>query len=354
MSKRSRIITSILTVLFAITAVSALTVYAENMDEDPGGGQSGYSEEQGNQGGNDGDSGNQGGGSDSDSGNQGGGNEGGSGSDYQPQHDYGNDSDYGNNYGNDDDNDSNYNSNYNSYSNRSSNNYDDDGGSDSYYDMDGNRYSNSSDIYVGGDQTYTPPVTIPETTAALYDTSTAKIDNQTLTGNDWKEIQAKLTEASNNANSKDVDTGDFAFIQKNTEVEDNGHWMLILGFALIILSVIGFVILIARAGERKRVPAYRGAGAAAARKAPRYRSEKAPAAAAADTKTDAEPDADAAAAVEADADADADTDKDADIDDDIDADIDADTDTKPEPAKPDKASEKPKKRSKKGTRYRKD
>ena len=52
-----------------------------------------------------------------------------------------------------------------------------------------------------------------------------------------------------------------------------------------------------------------------------------------------------------DADADADTDKDADIDDDIDADIDADTDTKPEPAKPDKASEKPKKRSKKGTRY---
>ncbi len=203
MSKRSRIITSILTVLFAITAVSALTVYAENMDEGPGGGQSGYSEEQGNQGGNDGDSGNQGGGSDSDSGNQGGGNEGGSGSDYQPQHDYGNDSDYGNNYGNDDDNDSNYNSNYNSYSNRSSNNYDDDGGSDSYYDMDGNRYSNSSDIYVGGDQTYTPPVTIPETTAALYDTSTAKIDNQTLTGNDWKEIQAKLTEASNNANSKD-------------------------------------------------------------------------------------------------------------------------------------------------------
>lgn len=328
MSRRSRIITSVLTVLFAITAAGALTAYAENMDEGPGG-QSGYSEEQGNQGGNDGDSGNQGGGSEgggsesggSDSGSQGGGSESGGGSDYQPQRDYGGDTDSDSDY-----------------SNRGSNNNydDDDSGSDSYYDMDGNRYSNSSEIYVGGDQTYTPPVTVPETTAALYDTSSTKVDNRTLTNSDWKDIQAKLTEASNNANAKDADTGDFAFIQKNTEVEDNGHWMLILGFALIILSVIGFVILIAHAGERKRVPAYSGS-----RTAPRYRSEKKQAAAAADAKADEEPQADA------------DADVDADMDADIDADTDAGADTKPEPANQDKASEKPKKRSKKGTRYKK-
>jgi hypothetical protein len=336
MSRRSRIITSVLTVLFAITAAGALTAYAENMDEGPGG-QSGYSEEQGNQGGNDGDSGSQGGGSEgggsesgggSDSGSQGGGSESG-GSDYQPQRDYGNDNDYSGDSDNDSDRD---------YSNRGSNNNydDDDSGSDSYYDMDGNRYSNSSEIYVGGDQTYTPPVTVPETTAALYDTSSTKVDNRTLTNSDWKDIQAKLTEASNNANAKDADTGDFAFIQKNTEVEDNGHWMLILGFALIILSVIGFVILIAHAGERKRVPVY-----SSSRTAPRYRSEKTQAVAAADAKADEEPQADA------------DADVDADMDADIDADTDAGADTKPEPAKQDKAPEKPKKRSKKGTRYRK-
>lgn len=342
MSRRSRIITSVLTVLFAITAAGALTAYAENMDEGPGG-QSGYSEEQGNQGGNDGDSGSQGGGSEgggsesggsdsgnqgggsesggNDSGSQGGGSESGGGSDYQPQRDYGGDTDSDSDY-----------------SNRGSNNNydDDDSGSDSYYDMDGNRYSNSSEIYVGGDQTYTPPVTVPETTAALYDTSSTKVDNRTLTNSDWKDIQAKLTEASNNANAKDADTGDFAFIQKNTEVEDNGHWMLILGFALIILSVIGFVILIAHAGERKRVPAYSGS-----RTAPRYRSEKKQAAAAADAKADEEPQADA------------DADVDADMDADIDADTDAGADTKPEPANQDKASEKSKKRSKKGTRYKK-
>ena len=338
MSRRSRIITSVLTVLFAITAAGALTAYAENMDEGPGG-QSGYSEEQGNQGGNDGDSGSQGGGSEgggsesgggNDSGNQGGGSESG-GNDYQPQRDYGNDNDYSGDSDNDSDSDS-------DYSNRGSNNKydDDDSGSDSYYDMDGNRYSNSSEIYVGGNQTYTPPVTVPETTAALYDTSSTKVDNRTLTNSDWKDIQAKLTEASNNANAKDADTGDFAFIQKNTEVEDNGHWMLILGFALIILSVIGFVILIAHAGERKRVPAYNGS-----RTAPRYRSEKTQAVVAADATADEEPQADA------------DADVDADMDADIDADTDAGADTKPEPAKQDKAPEKPKKRSKKGTRYKK-
>lgn len=228
MSKRARFITAILSVLFALTAIGAVTAYAENMDEGNDSPQDSYSEQQDDGPGQQGDDESQ---QDEYDDPQ----QGGSGSQYEDSSD--DDEDYGS-------------------SSSRYNDYDEDDDDGYYYDSDGNEYNSPDDIYVGGDQTYTPPASTPSTTAALYDTTSTKIDNQTLTGNDWKDIQKKLTESSNS--TKNSDSGDFAFIQKNTSTEDNGHWMLIVGFALILLSVIGFITLIARAGRNKKtVPAVR-------------------------------------------------------------------------------------------------
>ncbi len=128
-----------------------------------------------------------------------------------------------------------------------------------YYDADGNRYDNPSDVYVGNNQTYIPPSVTPSTTAALYDTSKTKIDDETLSNSDWLEIKNNL--ANPNTASKSTDSGDFAFIQNNASVDDNGHWMLILGFALIALSIAGFIYLIyASVNRRKNTAAATASG----------------------------------------------------------------------------------------------
>lgn len=128
-----------------------------------------------------------------------------------------------------------------------------------YYDSEGHRYNNPTDVYVGSNQTYIPPSITPSTTAALYDTSKTKIDDQTLSNSDWLEIKNNLANPSNASKSNDSD--DFAFIQNNTSTDDNGHWMLILGFSLIALSIAGFIYLIyASVNRRKNTAAATAAG----------------------------------------------------------------------------------------------
>lgn len=230
MTKHSRLIAAILTLLFVLSACTALTVYAE---PDGGSDSPGISSGDGQQGGNDGGS---------DSGNDGGSD---SGNDHQQGDDSYNDggNSGGNSYDDDDDDDSGYN-NQNQNNRNSYSDYDEE------YDYEGERSSTGEILYVGGDQTYVPPATIPSTTAALYDTSKVKVDESTLTKSDWADIKQKLTASANTDNNPD--TGDFAFIQKNTSVEDNGHWMLYLGFALIGLGVIGIIFLIIKASERRK------------------------------------------------------------------------------------------------------
>ena len=139
--------------------------------------------------------------------------------------------------------------------NNNDNNYD---SSNVYYDADGNTYSDVNDVYVGGDQTYSPPASTAPS-APLYDTSKTKVDDKTLTDSDWKDIKAKLTGAGN----KKSDGGDFAFIQNNNSSEDNGHLIFILGIVLIVLSVAGFTYLIVSASMRRKKTALAHAGKAA-------------------------------------------------------------------------------------------
>lgn len=137
-------------------------------------------------------------------------------------------------------------SNYSPEYYESSDSYDDDEGGYVYYDGDGNSYSNQDDVYVGGGQSYQPPVSTAPS-AALYD-SDSKIDVNELSKNDWGDI-AKLLK---NTGSSDSDGDDFAFIQKNTSKSDNGHWIIICGAACILLSITGFIYLIASKISRKR------------------------------------------------------------------------------------------------------
>ena len=142
--------------------------------------------------------------------------------------------------------------------------------SDVYYDADGNTYSDYSEVYVGGDQTYTPPMSTAPS-APLFDTSKTKVDEKTLSSSDWNDIKAKLSGASG---TSDDNGGDFAFIQNNDAAGDNGHLILILGFTLIALSVAGFAYLISSAVARRKKTALAHAGKSAAHSAngARYRS----------------------------------------------------------------------------------
>ena len=197
MSRHSRFITAILSVLFALTAIGAMTSSAEEVSEG-GGGDAPHVEQSYDEPG--------GGGGQEDPDPQ-----------PQPQQDSQGEGSQG---GGDDDSGSGR----GGYSSSS-----DDDSIIYYYDSDGHEYSNPSQIYVGGDQTYNPPPSVPATTAALYDTSKSNVDGSTLTSNDWKDIQNRLRD-------------------------------LVLGFALIILSITGFITLIAGAGRRKKAAVRRSTG----------------------------------------------------------------------------------------------
>ena len=101
-------------------------------------------------------------------------------------------------------------------------------------DYDYNDNSQSSELYVGGGQTYDPPASTAAS-VPVYDVDSRKIDDSVLSSKDWKDIQASL----NNAGDSNSGDDDFSFIKNNDSKLNNGDWMLFLGIALIILSIAG-------------------------------------------------------------------------------------------------------------------
>lgn len=174
-----------------------------------------------------------------------------------------------NGYSNDDSGNSGNNSGSNS-GNAGSNNSSDNN-SAVYYDSNGNEHNNQSDVYVGGGQTYVPPVSTAPSAPLIK--SQGKIDVNELSKNDWNDIKASLAKANKNGGVSDGD--DFSFIQKNTAKGDNGHLVLVLGIAMLVLSVAGFIYLIvSKVRSRKQMAAPLAAKAAGAHSAEgsRYRS----------------------------------------------------------------------------------
>lgn len=109
--------------------------------------------------------------------------------------------------------------------------------SNDYDYNDNNNYndnSQSSELYVGGGQTYDPPASTAAS-VPVYDVDSKKIDDSVLSSKDWKDIQASL----NNAGDSNSGDDDFSFIKNNDSKLNNGDWMLFLGIALIILSIAG-------------------------------------------------------------------------------------------------------------------
>lgn len=140
--------------------------------------------------------------------------------------------------------------------------YEDDSSSQIYYDSDNG--GESSEFYVGGGQSYVPPVSTAPS-APLYE-SNRKIDDSVLSNSDWKDISASLKNAGKGSEN---DSDDFAFIKNNDSLDDNGEWMLFTGIACLALSAAGIAyVIISAVSKRKKLSgglsgkqyAYAGAG----------------------------------------------------------------------------------------------
>lgn len=129
--------------------------------------------------------------------------------------------------------------------------YSDSGNTPVYYDSDGNEHTDQSDVYVGGGQSYDPPVSTAPSVAPFKTQN--NIDVNELSKNDWNDIKKSLEKASKGGVS---DGDDFSFIQKNTAKEDNGHVVLVIGIAMVILSLAGFTyLIISTVMRRKKITA---------------------------------------------------------------------------------------------------
>lgn len=140
--------------------------------------------------------------------------------------------------------------------------YEDDSSSQIYYDSDNG--GESSEFYVGGGQSYVPPVSTAPS-APLYE-SNRKIDDSVLSNSDWKDISASLKNAGK---GNENDSDDFGFIKNNDSLSDNGEWMLFTGIACLALSAAGIAyVIISAVSKRKKLSgglsgkqyAYAGAG----------------------------------------------------------------------------------------------
>lgn len=140
--------------------------------------------------------------------------------------------------------------------------YEDDSSSQIYYDSDNG--GESSEFYVGGGQSYVPPVSTAPS-APLYE-SNRKIDDSVLSNSDWKDISASLKNAGKGSEN---DSDDFGFIKNNDSLSDNGEWMLFTGIACLALSAAGIAyVIISAVSKRKKLSgglsgkqyAYAGAG----------------------------------------------------------------------------------------------
>lgn len=125
--------------------------------------------------------------------------------------------------------------------------YEDDSSSQIYYDSDNG--GESSEFYVGGGQSYVPPVSTAPS-APLYE-SNRKIDDSVLSNSDWKDISASLKNAGKGSEN---DSDDFGFIKNNDSLSDNGEWMLFTGIACLALSAAGIAyVIISAVSKRKKL-----------------------------------------------------------------------------------------------------
>lgn len=125
--------------------------------------------------------------------------------------------------------------------------YDDGSSSQIYYDSDNG--GESSEFYVGGGQSYVPPVSTAPS-APLYE-SNRKIDDSVLSNSDWKDISASLKNAGKGSEN---DSDDFGFIKNNDSLSDNGEWMLLTGIACLALSAAGIAyVIISAVSKRKKL-----------------------------------------------------------------------------------------------------
>lgn len=131
----------------------------------------------------------------------------------------------------------------------------DDGGSGSNNNNNYNSYveqdSNVFDPYATGSANSSQQSQVQSATASLYNVNEKKIDDKTLSKNDWGDIASRLKNAGNTVDEDDG-SGDFTFIQQNNNVDDNGHWIIVAGVACLVLSLAGFIYLIASAISRRR------------------------------------------------------------------------------------------------------
>ena len=119
--------------------------------------------------------------------------------------------------------------------------------SEIYYDSDNG--GESSEFYVGGGQSYVPPVSTAPS-APLYE-SNHKIDDSVLSNNDWKDISANLKNAGQGDGN---DSDDFGFIKNNDSLSDNGEWMLYAGIACLALSAAGIAyVIISSVNKHKKL-----------------------------------------------------------------------------------------------------
>ena len=229
MKKSLRFISLLIAVVFMISGAVMVICHADEGDgQTGGGGQSGQSAGGGDQGGQTGggDQGGQTGGGDQ-GGQTGGGDQGGQtgGGDQSGQS--GGSVDY--NSGSDSGYDSGYNSGYDSGYNSGN----DSGNAGTVEDNAPVYYgdpSNSNNYVVNSTESAAGSVS-----SSLYNSSGMSAED--AKPNEWSDITL---------DEKTVQTGvtDFSAIKENTKVEDNGYWILYVGYALLGLSVIGILYFI--------------------------------------------------------------------------------------------------------------
>ena len=130
----------------------------------------------------------------------------------------------------------------NGYDNQ--NNYDSGNNSNSYNDYSGNNAGSVEDnapVYYG-DPSNSNNYVVNSTESAAGSVSSSLYNSSGMSAedakpNEWSDITL---------DEKSVQTGvtDFSSIKENTKVEDNGHWILYVGYALLGLSVLGILYFI--------------------------------------------------------------------------------------------------------------
>lgn len=125
--------------------------------------------------------------------------------------------------------------------------------SSSYYYNNNTDYSSSyqDDNYVAAPASDVEPQSA-DPSVELYDVKKT-VDGKELNSKDWEDIAASLK----NAGSASGDDGDdFSFIKNNNSSSDNGDWMLYVGIALIVLSVVGVAyVIISNVNNHKKAKA---------------------------------------------------------------------------------------------------